>query len=143
LLLRVGDEPAQVLVAGVVLGEKDQVEGLAVGLAFLRGHRPRRHVRLDADDRLDALVLRCLVEGDRAVQRPVIGQRHRVHALRRCRVHQFGDPSEAVEQAELGVDVEVDEIVGREGHGRPVYRPPTGEVRPPVRPGRSTGTRVG
>ncbi len=71
----VGGEPAEVLVAGPVLGEQDQVEGLAVGLALLVEHRPAGDVRLDPDDRLDAGVLGRLVEGDGAVQRPVIGQR--------------------------------------------------------------------
>ena len=37
--VRVGDEAAQVLVAGPVLGEQDQVERLGVGLALLVGHR--------------------------------------------------------------------------------------------------------
>ena len=53
----VGDEPAEVPVADVVLREEDQVEGLGVGLALLLGHRPAGDVRLDADDRLDALVV--------------------------------------------------------------------------------------
>ena len=115
----VGDQPAQVLVAGVVLGQQDEVEGLAVGLALLGGHRARRDVRLDADDRLDALGLRGLVEGDRAVEGAVVGDGHRIHALLGRRVDQLGDPAEAVEEAELRVDVEVREVVRGEGrHGR-------------------------
>ena len=51
----VGDEAAEVLVAGPVLRQQDQVEGLGVGLALLVAHRPAGDVRLDADDRLDAL----------------------------------------------------------------------------------------
>src|SRR5438876_5028986 len=35
----VTDEPAQVLVAGPVLGEEDEVEGLGGGLALLVAHR--------------------------------------------------------------------------------------------------------
>ena len=50
----VGDEPAQVPVAGHVRREQDQVEGLGVGLALLVAHRPPGDVGLDADDRLDA-----------------------------------------------------------------------------------------
>ena len=115
----VGREPAEVLVAGPVLGEQDQVEGLAVGLALLVGHRPTGDVGLDAEDGLDALVLRRLVEGDRAVERPVVGDRERIHAVLGRRVDQLRDPAEAVEETELGVDVEVREVVRGEGrHGR-------------------------
>ena len=114
----VGDEAAEVLVAAVVLGQEDQVEGLAVGLALLVGHRPAGDVGLDADDRLDALVLRGLVEGDGAVEGAVVGDGHRIHALGGRRVDQLRDPAEAVEQAEFGVDVEVGEVVGSQGrHG--------------------------
>ncbi len=37
--VRVGDEAAQVLVAGPVLGQQDEVVGLGVGLALPVGHR--------------------------------------------------------------------------------------------------------
>ena len=114
----VGDEPAQVPVADEVLGEEDQVEGLGVGLALLVGHRPAGDVGLDADDRLDALRPRGLVEGDRAVERAVVGDRHRIHAQLCRRIDQLRDPAEAVEQAEFGVDVEVREVVRGDGrHG--------------------------
>ena len=113
----VGDQPAQVLVAGPVLGEQDQVERLGVGLAFLVRHGSAGDVRLDADDRLDPLVLRGLVEGDRSVEGAVVGQGERIHALLGRRVDQLGDPSEAVEQAELGVDVEVGEVIRGDRHG--------------------------
>ena len=112
----VGDEAAEVLVAAVVLGQEDEVEGLAVGLALLVGHRPAGDVRLHPDDRLDALVLRGLVERDGAVEGPVVRDGHRIHALGRRRVDQLRDPAEAVEQAEFGVGVEVGEVVGSQGH---------------------------
>ena len=115
--VRVGDEAAQVPVAGGVGREEDEVEGLGVGLALLVGHRPAGDVRLDADDRLDALRPRRLVERDRAVQGAVIGQGEAVEALRARLVDEVGDPPEPVEQAELGVRVEVDEVVRREGQG--------------------------
>ena len=60
-------------------------------------------------------VLGRLVEGDRAVERAVVGDGQRIHALLGGRVDQLGDPPEAVEQAELGVDVEVREVVRRDG----------------------------
>ena len=128
----VGDEPAQVPVAGEVLGEEDQVEGLGIGLALLVGHRPAGDVRLDADDRLDALVPGRLVEGDRAVEGAVVGDRHRVHAQLGRRVDQLGDPAEAVEKAELRVDVEVREVVRARGSSRDVHGSP-GQTRDCVR----------
>jgi hypothetical protein len=51
----------------------------------------------------------------------VVGDRERIHALLGGRVDQLSDPPEAVEQAELGVNVEVREIVRSEGrHGRSI-----------------------
>jgi hypothetical protein len=113
----VGDEPAEVAIADEILGQEDQVEGLGVGLALLLGHRPAGDIRLDADDRLDALRQRRLVEGDRAVEGAVVGQGEAIEALRARFVDEVCDPSEAIEKAELGVRVEVDEVVRREGHG--------------------------
>ena len=107
----VGDEPAEVAIADVVLRQEDQVEGLGVGLALLLGHRPAGDVRLDADDRLDALVDAGLVEADGAVERAVIGDGEAVEALLGRRIDEVRDPPEAVEEAELGVDVEVSEVV--------------------------------
>ena len=90
--VRVGDEPAQVLVAGPVPREQDQVVGLGVRLALAVGHRAPRDVGLDADDRLDLGLLARLVEGDRAVQRAVVGQGERIEAERLRLVDQLGDP---------------------------------------------------
>ncbi len=113
----VGGDPAEVPVTDQVRRQEDQVERLGVGLALLVGHRPAGDVRLDADDRLDALRRRRLVERDGAVEGAVVGQREAVHPLRARLVDEVGDPPEAVEQAELGVGVEMDEVVRREGHG--------------------------
>ena len=79
---------------------------------------PPGDVRLHADDRLDPLGRRRLVEGDRAVEGAVVGDRERIEAQPLGRVDEVGDPAEAVEQAELGVDVEVGEVVRGEGHGQ-------------------------
>ncbi len=106
----VGDEATEVPVADEIGRQEDEVEGLGVGLALLVGHRPAGDVGLHPDDRLDALGLRGLVEGDRAVQGAVVRDRHRIHAELGCRLDQLRDPPEAVEQAELGVDMEVHEI---------------------------------
>ncbi len=112
----VGGQAAQVLVALPVLREQDQVERLAIRLAVLVGHAARGDVGLDADDRLDALRPRRLVERDGAVQGTVVRDRHGIHAVRGRAVDEFRDPAEAVEQAEFGVDVEVGEVVRGDGH---------------------------
>ncbi len=112
----VGHEPAQVLVAGHVLREKDQVERLGVGLALAVVHRPTGDVRLHSDDRLDVLGGGRLVEGDGSVERAVVGQGDRIHPVRGGRVDDLTHPPEPVEKAELGVDVEVGEVLGRHRH---------------------------
>ncbi len=114
----VGDEAAEVPVTDHVLGQEDEVERLGVGLALPVLHPPPGDIRLDADDRLDALGRRGLVEGDRAVEGAVIGYGDRIHAVGRRGVDDVADPPEPVEQAELGVDVEVRKIVwGDSRHG--------------------------
>ena len=112
----VRDEAAQVLVAGHVRGQQDQVEGLAVRLALLVAHGPPGDVRLDADDRLDARLRGRLVERDRAVEGAVIRDGEAVEAVPDRRVHEVGDAPQPVEQAELRVGVEMDEVVGGDGH---------------------------
>jgi hypothetical protein len=108
------------------------VEGLRVGLALLVDHRPAGDVRLDADDRLDALGTGRLVEGDGAVEGAVVGDRHRIHA-QLCRgVDQLGDPAEPIEQAEFGVHMEVREVVGRDRHREANGSPPGAAARRPM-----------
>jgi hypothetical protein len=45
----------------------------------------------------------------------VIGQRQRIHALLRRGVDEVGDPPEAVEEAELRMDMQVREVVRSQG----------------------------
>ncbi len=113
----VGDQPAQVLVAGHVGRQEHEVEGLAVGLALLVRHRPPGDVGLHADDGLDARLGGRLVERHRPVERAVVGDGEAVEAVLDRRVDEVGDPPQPVEQAELRVGVEVDEVVRGDGHG--------------------------
>jgi hypothetical protein len=46
----------------------------------------------------------------------MVRQGERIEALLGRRIDELGDPAEAVEQAELGVDVEVGEVVRGDGH---------------------------
>ena len=75
-----GDERHQVAVADDVLGQQDHVVRVGVDLGFLVGVAARRHVGLDADDRLDPRPAAGLVELDRPVHRPVVGDGQRLHA---------------------------------------------------------------
>ena len=115
------------------------MEGLRVGLALLLGHRPPGDVGLDTEDRLDPAGLARLVEGHGPVEGAVIGQGEAVESLLGGRIDEVRDPPQPVEQAELGVDVEVGEVIGSQGrHGRSMvarwqaYRP--GNGRPPPSP---------
>ena len=114
----VGDQAAEVLVALPVLREEDQVEGLAVGLAFLVAHASPGDVRFHADDGLDALRLHRLDERHRSVQGAVVRDGHGVEAELGSLFGEVVDAAEAVQQAELGVEMEVDEVVGGYGHRR-------------------------
>src|SRR5450759_3975943 len=112
-------EPAQVPVAHQVLGKKDEVVRLGVGLPLLVPHGAPGDVSLHAEDRLDPLRAGRLVEGDRAVERAVIRQGKGIEAKPLRLVHQVADPAEPVEERELRVDVEVRKVVRGEGrHGR-------------------------
>jgi hypothetical protein len=104
---RLGVEELQVLVALLVLRQEDEVVVLALGLVL---HRGRRDVGLAAEDRLDPGVLGLLVEVDHAVHVAVVGEGHRVHAHLLTGLEQVGQPDGPVEQAVLGMQVEVREL---------------------------------
>jgi len=100
----------QVLVALIRLREQGEVRVAAGAGAAVVGD-----VHLAAEQRLDALLLRRLVEVDRPCQGAVVGERHCRHLeLRRPR-GESGDPARPVEDRVLAVDVQVDE---RGAHGR-------------------------
>ena len=106
------DELDEVPVARAVAREDGEVVGALVA-AVLRpalSAAPRGDVELAAENRLDARLLRRLVEVDRAEEVPVVGERERgkVQVLRL-----LDEPLElggAVEETVLRMDVEVDEV---------------------------------
>ena len=114
--VRVGDESAEVAIAGCIRGEQDEVEGLLVSLPLLIAHAATRNVRLHTDDRLDP-TFRCRLDKlHGSIEGTVIGNRNGVHAKRLRLIHERVDLAHAVEQAELGVDVEMGEV-GLLAHG--------------------------
>src|SRR5690348_11939417 len=81
--------------------------------AALRPSIARRDVHLAAEDRLDAFLLRMVVEHDRREHVAMLGHRQRRHIELRRLIEQFVDAAGAVEQRILGVQMEMNEI----GHG--------------------------
>jgi hypothetical protein len=111
----------QVPVPGEILREEDHVEVALAARAILA--RAGRDVRLHPEDRLDPRLLRLLVELDRPEQVAVVGERERGHAeLGRALDHRV-DLARAVEQAVVGVPVEVDEVGSSLSHDGPNLPP--------------------
>ena len=118
----------EVLVADEVLGEEDEVPGLAmpfgpriavetvvagdVRLEFAHTPTYIHHGRLDTDDRFDAGVTAERVEVDRAVEGAVIGESERRHVQRFRACDEVAEAGQPVEQAVLGMRVQMDEVLG-------------------------------
>ena len=109
LQLRGAGDPQQVLVAGLVLGQQQQVERALVQLRVAVRHAARRQVGLDADDGLDALLDGLGVELDDAMHRAVVGERNGRHRQLAGAPHQLLEIAEAVEQRVFGMTVQMNE----------------------------------
>ena len=108
------------MVAGEIFRDETEVEdafAVLVGAAVFLEARGFDEVEFAADDRLDAFGLGGVVELDRAVKIAVVGERESLHPQLRRAIHQPVDPARAVEQAVVGMDVEVDEILIGGRHG--------------------------
>ena len=105
------DHVDEVLVAGVIFAEEDQVVVLRVEPVHLVGAGAAGHIDLAADDGLDPFGLGGLIEVDDPVHHPVVGDGHRVLPQGEDLVHQLVDAAGPVEQAVLGVQVQVDKAV--------------------------------
>ena len=104
-----GGDLEQVEVAGPVLGQQQQVGALAIELRVAVGHAAGGDVALDADDRLDAVVLARLIEGHDAEHDAVVGQGQGGLVQLFSAPGQVVEPAEAVEQRVLAMNVEMDE----------------------------------
>ena len=107
--LRAASDLQQVQIAGLVLGQQKEMGALAVELRVAVGHAPGGHVGLDADDRLDGVVLTSLVEGHDAIHDAVIGQGQGRLVELPGPLSQLVDAAQAVEQRIFGMNVEMDE----------------------------------
>ena len=108
----------QVLVAGLVFAQQDQVV-VAVHLVDLVEAGAGGHIDLAPDDGLDAGLFGRLVKLHAAVHHPVVGAGDGGLAALLDPLHQPVDPAGAVQQAVLGVDVQMDKALRRGGlaHG--------------------------
>ena len=106
----VGDDPAEIAIAGAARCEGDEMERLLVGLPLLVAHAAPSDVCLNADDRLNPVPLCGLHELHGAVEGPVVGEGDGVHPEALRLLHQRLQVAHAVEQAELAVDVEVRKV---------------------------------
>ena len=103
----------QVGEAGVGLGQQGEVVALVADLLLDR-LAILDEVGLEADDRLDPVLLAGLVEIDGAVHHAVVGQpQRRLAELRRPRRHRV-DLAGAVEQRVLAVGVQMDGLGGQD-----------------------------
>jgi hypothetical protein len=100
----------EVLEADLVLGQQHQVVGGLARRAALVAAVARGHVDLAAQDRVDAALARRVVEHHRREHVAVFGDGQRRHAHLLRLVEQLVDAACAVEQRELGVQVQMDEL---------------------------------
>ena len=112
LQVRLRHELDEVLVARAIPYEDREVVGplIAAVLRAALAPAPGRHVELAAEDRLDAGLLGGEIEIDRAEEVAVVGERDRrkLELLRlRDELLELGG---AIEQAVLGMDVQMDEL---------------------------------
>ena len=112
LEVRLGNELDQVAIADVVPDQDGEVVRALVA-AILRATllaRPGRDVELAADDGLDAGFRRRLVEVDRAEEIAVVGERDGRELEVLGLLDEFLELRGAVEEAVLGMDVQMDEV---------------------------------
>ena len=114
--MRDGDHLHKVAVAGFVLRQQGEMIG---GVALVRGpvlHLTRGHVSLASDDRFQPSFRRFLVKFDRAMEIAVVGNRDRRHPKFLRLFHQLLHPHRAIEEGVFGVEMEVNEGIGRHPH---------------------------
>ena len=94
------DQPQQVVIALIILGQQDKMIRLIIARGSIRP-AARRDVPLDADDRLDPCLLCLAIEIDDAVQAPVVSQGKGLKSKLARVFHKVGNAAQAVQQAEL------------------------------------------
>ena len=70
----------------------------------------RGNIQFAADDRLDSILIRMLVEIDRSVEIAMIGHGHGRHLIFLCLSEKIIETNGSVQQAILGMNVKMNEI---------------------------------
>ncbi len=109
-------QPTQIAIAFLIFRQQDDVAELAVVGRVSVEPAARGKIHLAADDRLDAGLARLFVKLDGPEQGAVIGGRHGRHAVGGGSFDQIVDADRPVQQAVLGVDVQMNEV----GHRCPM-----------------------
>ena len=110
----------EIVIALLRLREQNEVVGGIARTASTREPAARRHVDLAADDRLDSTLPRRIVECDRREHVAVLGDCHRRHLKANRLIEHLIDSACAVEQRELGMQMQVNKTHGVSsdtGHG--------------------------
>ena len=81
------------------------------GNPAFRQPAPRRHVHLAAENRLDAVLTRVIVEDHRREHVPVLGDGDRRHFQPGGLIEQLVDAARAIEQRILGVQMKMNEFL--------------------------------
>ena len=108
--VREGGELDEVAVALKIGRQQDEMKGVGVEFWITAQKRPGGHVGLHADDRVEPGFFRPQVELDHAVHRPVVSDGHGRHLQLLGPGDEGRDSAMTVEEAVLGVQVEVDEL---------------------------------
>ncbi len=116
LEIALGYQPAQALIALLVLDQEDEmgIMELLVRPGLLFEAAPGRNIDLAAEDGFDALGLGLLEELDRPEDVAVVGHGHGRHVLLVSQVYEVPDLDAAVKNAVFGMDVQMYE---RRCHG--------------------------
>src|SRR5690606_15664998 len=111
-MVRIGHKLQQVLITGQVLRQEPEVENRLplVGTPVFLEARSFGEVEFASDQRLDAPGLRLVVELDRAIEIPMVGQRHGAHPELGRALDQAVDAAAAIQQAVVRMDMKVNEV---------------------------------
>ena len=104
------DELDEIVIPLEVLGEQDQMILRLARVAALRVPASRRHVDLAAENRIQSARSRVIVKDHRREQVPVLGHGDGRHLQLDGLIQQLVDAARAVQQRELGVQVQMNEI---------------------------------
>jgi hypothetical protein len=101
-----GGKLDQVLVAGPVFGEKDEMVVIFIG-GIAAEATARGDINLTANDGLDAGLFSSLVKLDGTVHDAVVGDGQAIHTQFFSLLHEPRDTAHTIQQAVFGVDMEV------------------------------------